>query len=70
MVATGTHSTKALGSIEPSPKENVEHSDGFIIPSGKITPSGKTGVSCTEHQYIVYDVSQVHLRYMLHLNWK
>lgn len=67
---SGSHSTKALGTIEPSPKEDVTHPDGFIIPSGKIVDSGKKGVSCREHQYIVYDVSQVHLKYMLHLNWK
>jgi len=65
----GTHSTKALGRIEPSPKEQVEHKDGYIIPSGNIVNNGNSTVSCNEHQYIVYDVSQVHLRYMLHLNW-
>lgn len=67
---SGHHSTKALGTIEPSPKEDYNHKDGYIIPNGKIVDSGKKSVSCREHQYIVYDVSQCHLRYLLHLNWK
>lgn len=66
----GHHSTKALGTIEPDPKEEVKTEHGYVIPNGKIVDSGKKNVSCREHQYIVYDVSQVHLKYMLHLNWK
>jgi len=65
----GHHSTKALGTIEPAPKEYVEHEEGYVIPCGKVVDSGKKNVSCREHQYIVYDVSQVQLRYLLHLNW-
>jgi len=63
----GTDSTKALGTIEPDPKENHVCEDGCVIPCGKIVPSPYTKTSCTEHQFIVYDVSQVHLKYLLHL---
>jgi len=63
-----THSTKALGSIEPNPKENVKLGN-IVVPCGKIVNSGHTNVSCIEHQYIVYDVSQVALKYLLLLKW-
>jgi len=65
-----TNSTKALGSIEPNPKDNVVDKEGVVIPSGKIVDSPYKGVSCLEHQYIVYDVTQVNLKYLLLLKWK
>eukprot|EP01101_Sappina_pedata_P011845 TRINITY_DN8029_c0_g1_i1.p1 TRINITY_DN8029_c0_g1~~TRINITY_DN8029_c0_g1_i1.p1 ORF type:complete len:676 (-),score=238.61 TRINITY_DN8029_c0_g1_i1:70-1926(-) len=66
----GTHSTKALGTIEPDQKENVILDEGVILPSGKIINTGHRSVSCLEHQYVVYDVNQVNLRYMLLLKRK
>jgi len=65
----GFHSTKALGSIEPDTKQYKHHPEGYVVPCGPITNSGHKDVSCREHQYIVYDVSQAHLRYLIHLNW-
>eukprot|EP01112_Ceratiomyxa_fruticulosa_P003582 TRINITY_DN138_c0_g1_i5.p1 TRINITY_DN138_c0_g1~~TRINITY_DN138_c0_g1_i5.p1 ORF type:complete len:680 (+),score=156.34 TRINITY_DN138_c0_g1_i5:230-2269(+) len=65
----GSNSTWALGTIEPDPKDIHDHAHGYQIPSGKIVPSGRSGVSCREHQYIVYSVDQCHLQYLLHLNW-
>jgi len=65
-----TNSTKALGTIEPDPKENVLVKKEVVIPSGKIVNSGHKNVSCREHQYIVYDVSQVNLKYLLLLKNK
>ena len=64
----GSDSTKALGSLEPDPKDDVTLEDGCVVPTGKIVPSGHTNVSCIEHQYIVYDVAQVELRYLVHFN--
>ena len=63
----GFDSTKALGVIEPDPKKNVEHPEGFIIPSGPIVPSGysRNEVACHEHQYVSYDVSRVQIRYLM-----
>jgi len=57
-----------LGSIEPNPKENVNLGK-VVVPCGKIVNSGHKDVSCIEHQYIVYDVSQVSLKYLLLLKW-
>jgi len=61
----GTDSTKALGTIEPDPKDTFTDEDGVVIPFGKIVPSPHKQVSCKEHQYVVYDVSQAHLKYLL-----
>lgn len=65
----GFHSTKALGTIEPDQSKYKKHSDGYVIPYGPVVQSGYKGVSCKEHQYIVYDVSQANLKYLIHLNW-
>jgi len=64
----GFDSTKALGTIEPDPHNNLVLKNGIVVPSGKIIDSGHKGVSCREHQYVVYDVSQCKLVYCLHLS--
>jgi len=61
----GSNSTKALGTIEPDPAENVVRPDGVVVPCGKIHDSGCRNVSCMEHQYIVYDVAQCRLQYLV-----
>lgn len=61
----GTDSTKALGTIEPDPAENVVRPDGVVVPCGKILENGNKNVSCFEHQYIVYDVAQCRLQYLI-----
>eukprot|EP01106_Pelomyxa_sp_JSP_P008667 TRINITY_DN2412_c0_g1_i2.p1 TRINITY_DN2412_c0_g1~~TRINITY_DN2412_c0_g1_i2.p1 ORF type:complete len:248 (+),score=52.45 TRINITY_DN2412_c0_g1_i2:121-864(+) len=63
----GSDSTKALGTQEPDPKEDVDLGDGCKVPCGPIVDSGFKNTSCQEHQYIVYTVSQAHIRYLLHL---
>ncbi|EGC36876.1 hypothetical protein DICPUDRAFT_150569 [Dictyostelium purpureum] len=67
----GTNSTLALGSIEPDPKNVHSHTDGYTIPYGKIvdSPYKNKQVSCLEHQYIVYSVDQVQLKYLLQLKY-
>eukprot|EP00294_Goniomonas_avonlea_P012894 CAMPEP_0114554936 /NCGR_PEP_ID=MMETSP0114-20121206/8477_1 /TAXON_ID=31324 /ORGANISM="Goniomonas sp, Strain m" /LENGTH=645 /DNA_ID=CAMNT_0001740019 /DNA_START=6 /DNA_END=1943 /DNA_ORIENTATION=- len=62
----GTDSTHALGRIHPDPKED-KVVDGVTYPLGKPVPTGNTAVSCHENQFVVYDVAQVNLKYMLHL---
>ncbi|KAN0032467.1 hypothetical protein ACTFIV_006365 [Dictyostelium citrinum] len=62
-----SHSTWALGTVEPDPKVYFKDSEGCITPYGQMIPSQHKGVSCYEHQYVVYDVAQVHLKYLLQL---
>jgi len=65
----GTDSTLALGSIAPDPKE-VHTIDGeCVVPFGKPINTGIKS-ACYENQFIVYDVSQCTMKYMVHLNWK
>jgi len=64
----GFDSTKALGIIEPDPKQNLVSKSGVVVPFGKIVDSGHKNVSCHEHQYVVYDVAQCRLVYCLQIS--
>jgi len=64
----GTNSTKALGTIEPDPKDRTTTPEGAVIPYGPIVDSKYKNVSCHEHQYIVYDVAQAKQQYLIHFN--
>eukprot|EP01133_Synstelium_polycarpum_P000362 gene362-420_t len=60
----GTHSTKALGNAAPDQKENKKIHTDITIPMGKMKPTGlKT--ACTHNEFIVYDIAQVRIRYIL-----
>eukprot|EP01113_Clastostelium_recurvatum_P035444 TRINITY_DN4947_c0_g1_i2.p1 TRINITY_DN4947_c0_g1~~TRINITY_DN4947_c0_g1_i2.p1 ORF type:complete len:448 (-),score=89.19 TRINITY_DN4947_c0_g1_i2:95-1438(-) len=63
----GTDSTWALGTIEPNPNDKT-FQGAYLIPWGSPRKSGRSGVSCIENQYIVYQPSQVMLRYLVHFN--
>jgi len=58
----GFDSTKALGGI--APMKSIKTPEGVIVPSGKIGDTGITS-SCTHNEYIVYNVSQACIRYLL-----
>ncbi|GAM18341.1 hypothetical protein SAMD00019534_015160 [Acytostelium subglobosum LB1] len=64
---TGTHSTKALGMSAPDQKGNTKVEDDITIPIGKITRTGMS-TSCTHNEFIVYDISQVKIKYILKVN--
>eukprot|EP01132_Coremiostelium_polycephalum_P003746 gene3746-4665_t len=64
-----SHSTLALGTVEPDPKDQLVHKDGFIVPYGPVVPSPYKQTSCREHQYVVYNVDQVNLKYVLQLKY-
>ena len=66
----GFDSTWALGTVEPDPKGDVKHPEGYVIPAGKIGDSGRKGVSCHEHQFITYNEAQSEMKYLLKLRWK
>src|ERR1700722_4567346 len=67
----GFHSVVARGRTEPDPKHDVVRKfDGknVIVPQGKPVPQkayAKSSFSQTE--YLVYDESQIRLRYALHV---
>jgi len=65
----GYDSTWALGTVEPNPADHVVVDGNLTIPIGKIQNSGKSGVSCHEHQFITYAESQSQLKYLLKVKW-
>lgn len=60
----GKNSTKGLGKTEPNPKETLILSDGLLVPLGSPNISKKTR-ALLYNEYIVYDVNQIRMRYLL-----
>ncbi|XP_013395651.1 poly [ADP-ribose] polymerase 1 [Lingula anatina] len=66
----GKHSTKGLGMTMPDPKDDYKTPEDVIIPKGKgiSAPVGQT--SLLYNEFIVYDVAQVNIKYLLKMNFK
>ena len=65
----GTLSTKGLGKYEPNPKNNLQLDDGLIVPNGKWMDT-KRSTGLLYNEFIVYDVNQIKMKYMLKLKFK
>ncbi|XP_063300132.1 poly [ADP-ribose] polymerase 1 [Pelobates fuscus] len=63
----GKHSVKGIGGTAPDPSATVQL-DGVDVPLGKGVFS-KTDARLLYNEYIVYDVAQVHLKYLLKLKF-
>lgn len=65
----GKLSTKGIGKSEPESKDWVTLDDGLIIPIGKlkdtVDPKNASEYSLLYNEYIVYDVNQIKLRYLV-----
>uniref|UniRef100_A0A1I8ABE0 Poly [ADP-ribose] polymerase n=1 Tax=Steinernema glaseri TaxID=37863 RepID=A0A1I8ABE0_9BILA len=62
----GKHSCKGLGGTCPDPKEFYTTEEGVRIPYGKPSQMDtKKRVSLLYNEYIVYDVKQVNIKYMI-----
>jgi hypothetical protein len=57
------NSTKCHGSKAPPPESYVKQ-DSYIVPQGKAKPTG-SGSWMGHNEYIVYDVSQAKIRYVV-----
>eukprot|EP00249_Psilotum_nudum_P018985 c27053_g1_i3 orf=622-2628(-) len=66
---SGKLSTKGLGSTEPDPAESKILPDGVIIPMGKPVKKPGSGGSLLYNEYIVYNVAQIRMRYVLQVNF-
>ncbi|KAL2661991.1 hypothetical protein AAZV13_02G015750 [Glycine max] len=65
----GSESTKGLGGTALDPSKAQELEDGLVVPLGKPkTESGKKG-DLLYNEYIVYNVEQIRMRYIVHLNF-
>uniref|UniRef100_A0A2Z5U1X2 Poly [ADP-ribose] polymerase n=1 Tax=Reticulitermes speratus TaxID=60591 RepID=A0A2Z5U1X2_9NEOP len=63
------HSTKGLGRTEPDPKTSVKRKDGVEVPIGKGVSTGRNDVTLLYNEYIVYDVAQVNVQYLLKMKF-
>jgi predicted DNA-binding WGR domain protein len=67
----GKHSTFGVGEMTPDPAEFAMLPDGTEVPCGRLIPSGVVrgdGPDDTDllyNEYIVYDVTQIRMRYLL-----
>lgn len=65
----GTDSTKGCGKTTPNPDDYFTTEDGVIIPMGKGVQSKVKNSSLLYDEFIVYNVNQVHIRYLLKIKF-
>jgi len=61
----GTLSTKGCGKSAPPPNSYIKIDGDIQVPIGKGEPSDVKNGSLLYNEYIVYDIRQVKLRYLL-----
>lgn len=67
----GKHSTLGVGKTQPDPEQVHVKDDGVAIPLGTPVPSTHPKpVSLLYNEYIVYDVAQVQVQYLIRTNFK
>ncbi|XP_055275757.1 poly [ADP-ribose] polymerase 1 [Moschus berezovskii] len=64
----GKHSVKGLGKTTPDPSASITV-DGVEVPLGTGISSGVNDTCLLYNEYIVYDIAQVHLKYLLKLKF-
>lgn len=64
------HSTLGRGRTMPDPKDSYKREDGVEIPLGKPITDTNIKTSLLYNEYIVYDVAQVNIQYLFHMNFK
>ncbi|XP_015905650.1 poly [ADP-ribose] polymerase 1 [Parasteatoda tepidariorum] len=63
------HSTKGLGQTVPDPSDKTMIGD-VEVPYGKPAPSGIQRSALLYNEYIVYNVNQVNIKYLLNVDFK
>ncbi|XP_053201315.1 poly [ADP-ribose] polymerase 1-like [Panonychus citri] len=61
----GKHSVKGVGKTAPDPKKSKTIDEGVIVPCGPGKPTGVKDTSLLYNEFIVYDVNQIKIRYLL-----
>lgn len=64
------HSTFGKGRTMPNPQESHIREDGVEIPLGKAVTDSKTKSSLLYNEFIVYDIAQVNVQYLLRMDFK
>ena len=65
----GTHSTKALGQYAPHHKDYKKIENDIVVPAAKIASTGIKS-ACSHNEFIIYDVAQIRVKYLLRLKFK
>ncbi|XVF80597.1 hypothetical protein PTKIN_Ptkin15bG0086500 [Pterospermum kingtungense] len=65
----GKLSTKGVGATAPDPSEAQTLNDGVIVPLGKPKEQKREG-ALLYNEYIVYNVDQIKMRYLVQVNFK
>ncbi|KAF5730027.1 hypothetical protein HS088_TW20G00397 [Tripterygium wilfordii] len=63
----GKLSTKGVGRIVPDPSEALILEDGVVVPLGKAVETREPKVDCWQNEYIVYNVDQIRMRYIVRI---
>ncbi|KAG5315729.1 PARP polymerase, partial [Acromyrmex insinuator] len=67
----GKHSTLGRGQTQPDPQTIYKTKDGIEVPYGKGVPAKLNNTSALLYnEYIVYDIAQVKVRYLVKMNFK
>ncbi|XP_069116799.1 poly [ADP-ribose] polymerase 1-like [Argopecten irradians] len=66
----GKHSCKGVGMTCPDPTGSHTLPDGTVIPMGKGIASTQGRSSLLYNEFIVYDVAQINMKYLLKVNFK
>jgi len=66
----GKHSCKGIGRTSPDPNSDYVLPDGVTVPIGKSSDQNIGASSLLYNEFIVYDVAQVRMKYLLKLDFK
>lgn len=66
----GKHSTKGIGRYMPDPSQIHVTEDIVEIPYGKAVDSGVKDSQLLYNEYIVYDTSQILMKYLIHVHFE
>jgi poly [ADP-ribose] polymerase len=69
ILADNQHSTKGIGRWSPDEKESAILKDGTIVPLGNLRDSQVQDSSLIYNEYIVYNVEQVRIKYLVKLKF-
>ncbi|XP_057549192.1 poly [ADP-ribose] polymerase 2 isoform X2 [Amaranthus tricolor] len=66
----GKLSTKGVGATAPNMSQSKVLDDGVVVPFGKPVEKKESKVSLRYNEYIVYNVDQIRMRYVVQVNFK
>lgn len=66
----GVNSVRGVGKTEPDTQQMKTLDDGVQIPLGRPVTDLDSDAALLYNEYIVYDVSQVNIKYLLKMDFK